>query len=564
MGDDFHGDFNQTMENIDNVDMGEIIKGVMDEKKRKEELAEELLALGDRYSCQGCGLNFKVDFEGRPPKCADCESSNMKFIGKEYYTKTQYEEALEKFQKEKLLKLILDELSKTHIGDDNLKMTSFLTCVSGLLKDQKKRMSLAITGDSSEGKDNNIKTSLKHIPRDLAVFLTSGTQATIEDDINDLRIIAFSEVNANRDNGANKYLIEVIKQKTDGGTSSIKKDIRTGMKTARHEKGEQGSVLFGTTEARMDEEMKTRFIKGTIETDPVRIKKVNDNTLDTFSDLKKLLDESVDIDSWIRVGLSWFFYHKEQQEVYLPYAKFLKEEVNGKFLFDHNNPRSQRDIKRVLALTCAMAYLHQEQRAVIEHNGHKILVSEPQDFINTLIITGEFFNQSYSGLDKRLNRVLEFIIEKGTRWVARDDIQKSLDVSRNTIKEYCSTLANEGMIEGSSGKILNEAGGLKSHNSNKIYYRRCQKGVKKPLIRCQVNELKTFLEEKTKKKLDTFLFTPNSDDKNNKRVYQKRDIKNKKILENDGNLDISSEIDPLKLTPLGNAPNREINEGESR
>ncbi|GAH47071.1 unnamed protein product, partial [marine sediment metagenome] len=199
-------------------------------------------------------------------------------------------DVIDKFKDKSLLELIQEELTKRHLGDNNLKMTAFLTAVSGLSANDKLRMSLAIKGNTSTGKDNLIATILSHIPKKEWIFLTSGTQATIEDDIKDIPILAFSEVNANREAGANKYLVEIIKQKAEGGTSSIKKDKRADNKEARHDKGKQATVFFGTTESDKDEELGTRFIEGSIGLDVKKIKRVNDNTLDSFSDYDKLLE----------------------------------------------------------------------------------------------------------------------------------------------------------------------------------------------------------------------------------------------------------------------------------
>lgn len=473
------------------------------------------------------------------------EIEGFKFINEDY-------DALEKFKDKNLLKNIHKELSKTHIGDDKLKMTTFLTATSGLLPNQKRRMSIAITGNSADGKSNLITTTLKHQPDETKIFLTSGTQATIEDDIAKKRQIGFSEVNANRENGSNKYLTEVIKQKTEGGTSALKKDIRTGMKTARHEVGEQASVLFSTTESQMDEEMRTRFIKGTIETDSKRIKKVNENTLDTFADLDKLLKDSEEKDSWIKIGLTAFFQKKRQPEVYIPYAVHLKDQINGKEIFDHSDPRSQRDIKRVLALTCAMTYLFQEQRKTLEHNGKLILVSEPQDFINVLQLSGDFFNQSYSGLDKRLSNVVKLMLESSSEWVARDELQEQMNISRNTIKQYCQVLADEGLIQGISGRELNAGEGSKYniYDGNKIYYKRCQKGGKKPLIRCEINDLKEYLELKTSQKLTPFDIDAVDFDIDDKKVSEKKVSKLQERCQDDEKDTPNPEIDTFNLTPL--------------
>jgi len=456
------------------------------------------------------------------------------------------EEISHKFKDKLLLKYIKEELSKTHIADDNLKMTTFLCDISGLLKNPKLRKSIAIKGNSSEGKDNLIKTCLKHMPTDSFIFLTSGTQAVIEDDIKDKRIIAFSEVNANRDAGANKYMVEVIKQKTEGGTSSMKKDIRTGMKEARHDVGEQACVNFGTTETDRDDELGTRFIEGNIKTDFGRIRKVNENTLDTFADINKLISDNEESDSWIRKGLTQFFKQQNQYEIYIPYANFLKEKINGQDIFDNSDPRSQRDLKRVLGLTCAVTYIHQLQREIKKYNDKLILVSEPQDLVNALQFSAEFFNQSYTGLDARLSEVLKIVEETKSEWVARDYIEEKIGCSKNTIVKYCKALSDEGCLRGIKGSELKEETGLKIYDSNKIYYKRYQKGIKKPLIRCQLSELKAFLEEKLKIEIDTFendnispiLSSINDNKVDNERVSKER-------VSNQENMGINDTIDTL-------------------
>ena len=434
------------------------------------------------------------------------EIDNRRCIGKPLILSGIKPEAQVKFEDKNLLNSVMNELTQTHIGDDNLKMTTLLACISSLLKNPKLRTSIAIKGNSSEGKDNLIKTCLRHIPFEVWIFLTSGTQATIEDDMQDKRIIAFSEVNKNRERGANQYLTEVIKQKSEGGTSAIKKDKRTDNKTSRHEVTEQASILYATTETEKDEELGTRFIEGTIKTNYERIKKVNDKTCDIFSDMDKLLQSSSDEESWLKNGLTAFYRKEKQATIFLPYAKFLKDKVDEQDIFDNNSARSQRDIKRLLALTCAMTYLFQEQRKKVEHKGELFIISEVEDFINTLNYSADFFNQSYSGLDARLTDVIKAMKELsdaqfGEEWIARDNIMNRLGVSRNTIKDYCETLAGEGLIEGISGRELKQPDNAIQYDGNKIYYRRCQKGVKKPIIRCQISKLKEYLEEQTKKQL---------------------------------------------------------------
>lgn len=475
---------------------------------------------------------YEAEFKNNISIPANSEIENAKDHAVPAYLSVEVQE---KFKDINLLENIKAELSKTHIGDDKLKMTTFLCGTSGLLKNPKRRSSIALKGDSSTGKDNNIKTTLRHMPISSFIFLTSGTQAVIEDDLANKRIIGFSEVNKNRDDGANKHLTEIIKQKAEGGTSSMKKDKRTDMKTARHDETEQACVLYGTTEADKDEELGTRFIEGTIQVDVARIKAVNNNTLETFSDPNKLLNDNSQETSWIRQGLTYFFNKPEQFEILLPYAGYLKEQIDGQDIFDNNSPRSQRDIKRLLSLTCATTYLFQEQRKICKINNQSVLISEPIDFINTLEISADLFNQSYSGIDSRLTAILS-IIGDGSNWIARDDIEKAIGVSKNTIKKYCNILAGEGLIEGEKGVNLSPETQVQIYNHNKIYYRGCQKGIKRPLITCQISKLKTHLESKT--------ILNNKTNNRIDEIDDSKDIKNNKS--NNGVL-LPDEIDTIFL-----------------
>lgn len=508
-----------------------------------------------RWICQSC--KAITERNKKPIKCL-CNKPNYEILSTEY-EKSSYEAAIKSFEDENLLKLILEEISKSHIKDDHLKMTAFIVAVSGLLRNEKRRMSLAIRADSSTGKDNLIKSILNHIPEDTAIFLTKGSQATLEDDIKDKRIIAFSEVNKTREGGANKDLVEVIKQKTEGGTSSLKKDIRTGMKEARHDIGEQVTVFYGTTDAETDEELDTRFIVGNIPIEEEKIRTVNESTFDNFSNLDKLSDNIVKKDSWIRIGLNEFFSNEIQPEVVIPYAPLLKDKINDAYIFDYSSPRSQRDIKRVLSLTCAMTYLFQKQRDKIEYNGTTYIISRPQDLINVLQYSKEFFNQTYTGLDARLSEVVDVIKELkpiSSDWVARDAIETRIGKSRNTIKKWCQALSGIGVIEGIRGSELNQQCNTNIYDGNKIYFKRCQKGVKKGLIRCELSELKKHLESKKVSITDTFLTDKvilennNIDDKKGVNLDGVKMPPIQKNPENNVKKEEKSEIDTFSLTPF--------------
>lgn len=448
---------------------------------------------------------------------------------------------IEKFKSPDILREIFTEISKDHIGDDKLKMTAYLTAISGLMKLPEMRQSLRLGSYTSEGKDNLIKSILKHIPHKFWFYVTSATEATIQDDLKDYPILAFSEINLFKEGGANKILLEVLKQRTEGGTKVAKKDKRTDQKTLRVEEAEQGSVIFGTTDTREDEEFNTRYLSGRVEATPKRIEMVNNKTLLAWGAPEILIKNVKKEPSWLSLGIEAL---DRDLIPYFPFANLLTEKVNDKNIFDNSTPRSQRDVKRLMSLAGAVVWLKQKQRKIIEHNGAKFIEGEPQDLIDALLITEEFFQGSYEGMDNRLSKLLGMI---GDSWTARDDLQRKMGVARNTIKDYCTQLSEKGVIEGSKGCQLNQERRDYFFDDNKIYFKRCQKGVKRVLIGCQLKELIDFLEKKTNKSIiiDS-IFT---DDKI--QGCQKKGVKITEVCpENEKKDEKKGKIDTFSLTPF--------------
>lgn len=391
----------------------------------------------------------------------------------------QKDDLPEAFERHTLLQEILDELSRRHLHDDREKLTAFLVACTAYAPDSRHHVSIAFLGDSSVGKDNLMDTVLAHFPDKHVLSLTRATESVLEDDIGEVRIIQFSEVNAGREGGANAHLTEVVKQLTEGGVSSMKKDSRTGFKTTRHSLQVQKTVFFSTTEERRDAELETRFLTVSIRRDRRKVAAVNNNTLQTWADpckLKYLSERSL---SWVKPGLEKLNY---DLRVLIPYTPLLEE------LFDSEDPRSQRDVKRLLCLTAGHAWLYQRQRPKILAEGVAWVVAAPVDFLNVFKISGLFFNMTYKGLESRLQAVLDFIEEETVgdwgKSVRRLDIEKGLNVTKNTIKKRLGYLRDSHFIE-----IDDE---LTSNND--IWYRRCQTGCQKLLIGINYEEIKQKLE----------------------------------------------------------------------
>lgn len=315
----------------------------------------------------------------------------------------------ERFDSPELLEHIWNELDKDHKLDNREKLAVFIIAVSAYLPAPEEHCSAALKGDSSSGKDNLIRTVLKHVPKEDAFFLTRGTSAAIEDEAENVKILAFSEINKHREGGANSEMTETFKQLSEGGTAVLKKDAATGFRTTKHVTAEQKTLLYGTTETQTDDELETRYVVIPVKGGPKKNKIVIADALLKASSPEHYLKKT-DGNSWIAQGIKAL--DPELQPI-LPYAEVLDQPAaeGGEAFFDYGKERVKRDVKRLLNLTKTVTWLFQDQRTIIEIEGKRFVLSEPSDFKATVEIFIDFFNLSYSGLDHRLQTTLEVIKE---------------------------------------------------------------------------------------------------------------------------------------------------------
>lgn len=386
----------------------------------------------------------------------------------------RYEEAIKeikidnRFFQENLLEEIHKEIDKKHKLDHKEKMALFLIRVTGELKNAEDRKSAAIKGDSSSGKDNLIKTILDLFPKEKNKFITHTTPAALRKSIQGVNCIAFSEMNAHRENGANKDIVETFKQMAEGGISAEICDPKT--KEPIEIKSEQKTLVYGTTDSQTDDELETRYVVLPLKGYGEKNKKVVDLVLDSIHDekniAKKARNESDNRENWIPKSIRLL---DKNLEIAIPFAPLFKNKIKDsdgtyKYLFDYNKPRVMRDAKRLFSLTKAIAWLHQKQRTIVENEGIKILRAEPSDFLLAIYIFADFFNLSYSGLDHRIQTTYEAIKKlqgihdgqimsmgfenKYHGWVLRHLLQIELGIdSVNTIKKRVDALRDFQLIE---------------------------------------------------------------------------------------------------------------------
>lgn len=352
---------------------------------------------------------------------------------------------------------IKKELDKDHIGDDKAKLFLFCNCLTSRLKPDY-RFSSALTGDTSEGKTNIWKTISRHLPIEWYIDLTRVTASSLEDDVHPFNLIYFGE------KGANKGLIEQIKQLVEDGMDILKKDVREDYKIARREKQPRKVGIFSTTENIDERELSSRYSIVSVHGNPAKYKLVNLNTLFTASniDLEISKNERKNKSTWIENSLRCL---QTYDIITIPYAPLLD--------VDSHKSRTQRDLKRFLNLIRAITWLYQHNRISFQYKGYKTLVATPEDLYNSMQIGEEIFSQSLSELEPRLQEVidtykklsnsqeklvvdLEIEENNNLNWVDRSNIQKEIGIdSVNTIKQRIKKLCDMNIMTYQYNKAKN-------------------------------------------------------------------------------------------------------------
>lgn len=396
------------------------------------------------------GMDEFVDKEAQ--KAKECKAKADQETYK--HAIEQEKKSRELFKHSDSLLKIKEELDKDHIGDDKAKLFLFACACSSQLRPEY-RFSTAITGDTSEGKDNLWKTVFQHLPDGWFLDLTHITTSCIEDDIMDYNGLYFGE--GNFEGGVNAPIKDTIKQLVEDGVRALKKDVRKNYKKKRYEDQPRKVGIYSTTEDSKDQELASRYCIISVHGSPSKYKLVNENTKRTASDINKIIDkiERTDIFSWIANGLK-LLPRSKIDIILIPWAELLEVESR--------DARSQRDFKRFLNLIRVLAWLCQENRITYSHRGFNILIAAAEDFYNAIEIGKEIFDQSLSGLEPRLQRFIDSYSkiskqsgnqtklemeseDANLTWVDRSLIQKDLGIKkRETVQHRLEQLCSMGLF----------------------------------------------------------------------------------------------------------------------
>ena len=360
----------------------------------------------------------------------------------------QEQKVIDFFKDPDLMNNISRKLDERHIGNTKEKMLTFVTECSSRLKPEY-RNSNAVTGDTSEGKTNLIKSTLKHIPDEWYAFGTRFTKATLEDDVKDFNLIILLE------KPKDDSVAEAIKQMAEDGQKIWKKDVDSGkLKEAGYIP--RKSIIWSSTSEESNEELANRFLITSIDRDTERYQQVlnREKRLCYDLDAKMKLEEP----SIIKRGLKRL---KQFNFIEILYADLLFTEPQ--------DARIQRDFKRLLNLIRTIAWINQENRIKFEHKGKTILLATPEDFHWAMYLSEEAFFESISGLSKRIQETYDAIkvlteksgkytfevsdiktgmVEEQRKWIQRTDLQRNLKIKdQTTIKARIDELVRRNAVE---------------------------------------------------------------------------------------------------------------------
>lgn len=374
-----------------------------------------------------------------------------------------------RFNEPTLLKEIYQELDRDHKHDDKQKLLIFLVLVSAFLPDPEERISSKQTGNSRSGKNNIVNTAVKHIPDEFVLNATRMTRSEFEDRLTDknrhIKIVFLNELNI-REGGANMDLIEPVKQLTDSGLRIFKKDMDGNSQELFCDRK---TCLWGTTDIQKDEELQNRVLEIPIDSSIEKNKEVCKDYLNKQSDLDYLSKNISKPESWISLSIRYLYTNHRDRRVFIPFS----DQVFS--FFEYQNDRIKDDLKKMMSLTKSIAFLHQTQRQIINHNGQEWIIADPSDFEVAYWLLNEVLKLNLGNLDKRVlntyekaksligshrdlirakikpetfgNNVDDSLFEKLSDWVIRSELQKDLNCGLTKIKAHLSQLFDSGLIE---------------------------------------------------------------------------------------------------------------------
>lgn len=352
-----------------------------------------------------------------------------------------------------LMKKIIEEIRKTGLVSETKNgLIILFTLISSLTKDPQ---NLKFTAQSSVGKSAPVVMIMKLFPKDMVMAGTFTKKSvyhdygTEDEEGNYIVSLKNKVIVCLEEEASMEFLTEIkpilshdveeivykFTEKQTEGKLKAKKVIVKGWP----------AYIGLSTQTERAEELSTREWTGSPISTPEKFKAVNIDTAVKHMLPEEFFDKPTDI---IQKTVDFLKNQKKETIIMNPHTHKILE------AFPYNQPRCQRDFKKLLAMVEIITYLHQYQRFTIETETRKYVFSTWEDVCFAVMVMDEMLESTLTGIPKEVidfyNRVLK---EHRKDLLTYRDIADLYTAEYNkhyhprTIQDkYIPTLENSGLI----------------------------------------------------------------------------------------------------------------------
>jgi len=367
-------------------------------KERKEALVKALLLVETR-----------IDFHRRLYKVWKRAKKFLRKTQAKEFPEEIRTEARRILENENVVVFLFGLLGADMTGEERNRMLLATLCSSGMRNNPKEKQMIILTGGSGVGKTHFINTLTKIFDVYKCGRL-SETALEYSDEAFKHEILAFPDVrNIGQEKGTSRVRLLSAE---DGGyyVETTVRDPETGEFTTIRRYIPPTTIIFGTTNVEIEEQLDRRAWKINLDESPEQTKRIWDFKAkkhhEEFLRWVGRLPEDRRLEIWrcMRSALDRDTY------VYVPYATCLGELLRPELL------RSRGDYDKLLSLIKLHAWLHQYQRPWLQAvNGKKIIIASPEDFETAVEMAKDAVLAMQTGLDRRLQEILPVVLEEAEK-----------------------------------------------------------------------------------------------------------------------------------------------------
>jgi len=290
-------------------------------------------------------------------------------------------------------------------------MILWLACLSKDLP-KKNRLSIIIASLSGAGKSNLLNTVLEPFMEDVIDF-TDFTPAFLNRQGFDMNGKILKIEQMEKTNNKNQVTVSNIKFLLTEGK------IRMGL-VEKNEKGKntpitlevKGFPVFLTTSTNynMDPESVNRTLLMQVDESQSQTRKIVSHTLDSYANLTINDQWQVELEDLTKIAKAYKYLAKHTRDIVIPFGKKLEKQI------PITDITIRRDLRKILNLTCVIAFIHASNRIRIQDNKgeHFItdnfgeteiqytyaIIAQPSDFKEALEIAGDTIQQTLNKTNK--------------------------------------------------------------------------------------------------------------------------------------------------------------------